>query len=115
MRLLRALPALLVLAAALAPGAPGAQPKTGDPRVDEAIPLRIVVGEKVRLCETGTIVCPAGAPMCDDPKVVKWSHGPGGLELEGTGAGETLCSAASSGQGLRRVYRVVVVEPERGR
>ena len=53
-------------------------------------------------------MCPAEAPICDDPKVATWSFGDAGLEFKGVAPGETLCSAGSRNR-LRRVYRVTVV------
>ena len=98
--------ALTVLAAL--PAAAGAEQATGDPRVDGALPLRLEVGEVLLLCKTGTVICPAQAPICDDGKVVSWSFGPDGLQFVAMGPGETLCSAESANR-LRRVYRVTVV------
>lgn len=97
------------IALALVLGAAGARAaeKTGDPRLDEAYPLRLEVGKSVKVCETGTLMCPAEAPICDDPKIATWSFGPDGLEFEGVSPGQTFCSAGSALK-LRRVYRVTV-------
>jgi hypothetical protein len=101
--------AALALSAALASTALAQpRPKTGDPRVDDAYPLKLQVGERIRVCETGTILCPAEAPICDDGEVVTWAFGDHGLEFVGVAPGETLCSAGSRNL-LRRVYRVTVV------
>jgi len=97
---------VLVLAAAAAAAEPA--PRTGDPRVDEALPLRLEVGQIVEVCKGGTILCPAQAPICDDGDVVAWSFGPEGLLFTAVGPGETLCSAEAANR-LRRVWRVTVV------
>ena len=101
--------AALALSAAIASTALAQPPpKTGDPRVDDAYPVRLEVGQRIRVCETGTILCPAEAPICDDGEVATWAFGDQGLEFIGVGPGETLCSAGSRNL-LRRVYRVTVV------
>jgi hypothetical protein len=76
---------------------------------DQPYPLAIKVGESASLCKTGTIICPASEPICDDTSVATADSGPDGLVFKGVKPGTTLCSAASaSGRGLRRVYRVTV-------
>ena len=102
------LAAALVLAGA-APRARAQEAGAGDPRVEGAHPLRVLVGERLNVCETGTLQCPAEAPICDDPSVATWTLGPEGLEFVGVAPGETLCSAGSAALRLRRVYRVTVV------
>ena len=71
------------------------------------------VGERALVCKTGAILCPAAAPRCDDPAVVVPEEIPAdGLAFRGVKPGTTLCSAgAGSGQGLRRVFLVIVSEP----
>lgn len=86
---------------ALVPAARGAD--------DKPYPLQVEVGKAVPICPTRTIQCPAGAPMCDDPKVAVPTSTPEGLAFEGVGPGRTLCSAGSAaGYGPRRVYEVTV-------
>lgn len=76
---------------------------------DQPYPLTVRVGEAVSICKTGTILCPAGAALCDDPKVAAPGDGPAGLTFRGLGVGSTLCSAGSSGgYGARRVYKITV-------
>lgn len=77
---------------------------------DAPHPLTLRVGESIAICATGTIVCPAGAAVCDDLSVALPVGDPErGLVLKGLKPGSTLCSAAgSSGQGTRRTYRVTV-------
>jgi len=83
----------------------------GGARADDApLPLTLRVGQAVSLCKTGTIQCPAAAPICDDVGVATAFDGPDGLAFKGVGPGTTLCSAGSAGgSGARRVYRVTVV------
>jgi len=74
-------------------------------------PLRLRVGEAVELCRTGTVICPAVAPICDDPSLVLFELTGAGLRFRGAKPGQTLCSVRSSGgQGTRWVYRVTVEE-----
>jgi hypothetical protein len=78
---------------------------------DAPFPLSVKVGKSVALCTTGTIQCPASAPICDDPSVVEPEVTDAGLIFKGLKPGSTLCSAAaSSGMGARRVYRVEVTK-----
>ncbi len=77
---------------------------------DEPLPVSVKVNELTLLCATGAILCPAAAPMCDDPSIaVPEETAADGLALRGVKPGTTLCSAGSgSGQGARRVFRVTV-------
>jgi hypothetical protein len=80
----------------------------------DAFPLTVKVGQVVSLCATGTIVCPAGVAICDDPSVAVPGTAEGGLVLRGVKPGKTLCSARSAqGLGALRLYRVEVVEAKR--
>lgn len=101
--------ALALALSAAAPAARAEERTLGDPRVEGAHALRIQVGERLNVCETGTLQCPAEAPICDAPEIATWSLGPEGLEFVGVSPGETLCSAGSAALRLRRVYRVTVV------
>ena len=74
---------------------------------DEPFPIELRVGETFEACSSGQIVCPARAPICDDPKVVVPADGSEGLGFRGVGPGTTLCSAASA-VGPRRVFRFTV-------
>ncbi|MBP2677856.1 MAG: hypothetical protein H6Q82_921 [Deltaproteobacteria bacterium] len=65
------------------------------------------VGGTFDACASGQIVCPARAPICDDPKVAVPADVNGGLGFKGIGPGTTLCSAASS-VGPRRIFRITV-------
>ena len=92
--------ALLLLA--LAAGTPdGGQP-------DAPYALRLTVGSSVAICNTGTIVCPAASPRCDDPSIAVGVLSEEGVVFKALKPGTTLCSAAPIGVGARRVYRVVV-------
>lgn len=73
----------------------------------DAYPVKLTTGETFDLCTSGTIMCPALAPICDDLQVATVKDGPSGLELVGVGPGTTLCSAQSANK-LRAVYRVTV-------
>ena len=76
---------------------------------DAPAPLALKVGETLAICKTGTIECPAVAPICDDTSLVAAEQSEQGLVFRGLKPGTTLCSAASSaGAGFRRVYRVTV-------
>jgi len=70
-------------------------------------PVGLLVGETFDACASGQIVCPARAPICDDPKVAVPADVNGGLGFKGVGPGTTLCSAASSA-GPRRIFRITV-------
>ena len=74
---------------------------------DGPFPIELQVGETFDACSSGQIVCPARAPICDDPKVVVPADVNGGLGFRGVGPGTTLCSAASA-VGPRRVFRITV-------
>jgi len=74
---------------------------------DEPFPVKLRVGEAFEACTSGQIVCPARAPICDDPKVAVPADVNGGLGFRGVGPGTTLCSAASA-VGPRRVFRITV-------
>lgn len=51
-----------------------------EPQKDEPHTLAIQVGGTVKLCRTGTIVCPACAVICDDLSVAAPEYGgPDGL------------------------------------
>jgi hypothetical protein len=74
---------------------------------DGPFPVELRVGETFAACASGQIVCPASAPICDDPKVVVPADVNGALGFQGVGPGTTLCSAASA-VGPRRVFRFTV-------
>jgi hypothetical protein len=102
-----ALRQVVALAALLAPFA--GQPQAGGKGADQPYVLRIEAGTSVPVCGTGTIVCPAGPASCEDPSVATGELTEKGLAFRGLKQGTTLCSARSSGgQGMLRVYRVVV-------
>jgi hypothetical protein len=73
----------------------------------EPYPIVVGVGEAVSLCTTGTMMCPAYDPICDDTSVATMRRGAKGLEIVGVMPGETLCSA-SSANFVRVVYAVTV-------
>lgn len=75
--------------------------------LDGPFPVALRVGDTFDACTSGQIVCPARAPICDDPKVAIPADVNGGLGFQGVGPGTTLCSAASA-VGPRRVFRITV-------
>jgi hypothetical protein len=80
---------------------------TAPPARAEEFPVGLLAGETFDACASGQIVCPARAPICDDPKVAVPADVNGGLGFKGVGPGTTLCSAASSA-GPRRIFRITV-------
>ena len=74
---------------------------------DEPFPVELSVGETFEVCASGQILCPAIAPICDDPKIAIPVDASKGLGFRGVGPGSTLCSAASAA-GPRRVFRIIV-------
>jgi hypothetical protein len=73
----------------------------------EPYPITVGVGKAVNLCATGTMMCPAYDPICDDTSVATMRRGANGLEIVGVMPGRTLCSA-SSANFVRVVYAVTV-------
>ncbi|MBP2668884.1 MAG: hypothetical protein H6Q80_1086 [Deltaproteobacteria bacterium] len=74
---------------------------------DEPFPIDLRPGETFDACASGQIVCPARAPICDDPNVAVPVDVTGGLGFKAVGPGVTLCSAASA-VGPRRIFRITV-------
>ena len=74
---------------------------------DGPYPVDLRVGDTFEACASGQIVCPARAPICDDPKVAVPADAAVGLGFQAVGPGTTLCSAASA-VGPRRVFRITV-------
>ena len=72
--------------------------------------LEVEQGKRTSICETGAVVCPARAPICDDPAVARIEGSSAGLVLVGVSAGTTTCSV-QSGTGQRRVFSVRVTLP----
>jgi hypothetical protein len=92
----------LILAMTSMPGVSQAQPDLGKP-----YPINVGVGQVVSICKTGTIICPARSPICDDISVATVRSGKDGLEIVGVKPGKTLCSVVSAG-GLRTIYGITV-------
>lgn len=87
-----------------------------DPWRDEPFPVGLEVGETLRVCATGLILCPAIAPICDDPKVAVPVDTPEGLGFRGVAPGTTLCSALPAGAlAGRPVFRITVYRPPPGK
>ena len=74
---------------------------------DRAATVSLKVGEFVRICETGKVICPASASICVDPSLVSIRDQGKGLELVGLKPGKTLCSVMSANQ-ARQVFAVTV-------
>ena len=72
--------------------------------------LEVEQGKRTSICETGAVICPARAPICDDPAVARIEGSSAGLVLVGVSAGATTCSV-QSGTGQRRVFSVRVTVP----
>jgi hypothetical protein len=77
------------------------------PAVDKPYPITVGVGQAVSICTTGTIVCPARSPICDDTSVATVRDGENGLEIVGVKPGTTLC-AMTSATAFRTIYSVTV-------
>ena len=77
------------------------------PAVDKPYPINIGVGQAVSICTTGTVVCPARSPICDDTSVATVRDGENGLEIVGVKPGKTLCSVVSA-TAFRTIYAVTV-------
>jgi hypothetical protein len=77
------------------------------PTGDMGYPITLDVGQAVSICKTGTIICPARSPICDDISVATVRGGKDGLEIVGVKPGKTLCSVASAG-GFRTFYSITV-------
>ena len=79
----------------------------GPPAKVEPYPIMVGVGEAVDLCATGTMMCPAYDPICDNIAVATMRRGDKGLEIVGVQPGKTLCSA-SSANFVRVLFAVTV-------
>jgi len=77
------------------------------PLADKPYPIIVGVGQAVSICTTGTIVCPARSPICDDTSVATVRDGESGLEIVGVNPGTTLC-AVTSATAFRTIYSVTV-------
>jgi hypothetical protein len=77
------------------------------PQYPGPYPVDLKVGEILRVCNTGEILCPVAHRICDDLKVVDVVDTPDGLGFRGIAPGTTLC-AASGAEGPRRVFRINV-------
>lgn len=77
------------------------------PTADMGHPISLGVGQAVSLCKTGTIICPARSPICDDTSVATVRGGKDGIEIVGVKPGTTLCSVMSA-VGMRTIYDVTV-------
>ena len=72
-------------------------------------PVELQVGEVLKVCLTGQILCPARAPVCDDLKVAIPVDTPDGLGFKAVGPGTTVCGAlGSSGTTGHPAWRITV-------
>ncbi len=71
--------------------------------------VELRVGDVLKICLTGKILCPALAPICDDPRVATPVDTPDGVGFRAVGPGTTLCGAqGAKGTTGRPVWRVTV-------
>jgi hypothetical protein len=77
------------------------------PAVGEPYPITVGVGQAISICRTGTIICPARSPICDDTSIATVRGGKDGLAIVGVKPGATLCSVMSA-VGVRFLYAVTV-------
>ena len=84
-------------------------------RAGDGRPVKVAVGEVLKLCQAGLAMCPASAFLCDDPKVARIENGPEGVELKGIAPGTTLCSVLGRDMAFRSVLEVTVTRPEASR
>lgn len=72
-------------------------------------PVELKVGEVLKICLTGKILCPAVAPICDDPNVATPVYTPDGVGFKAVGPGTTICGAqGSKGTTGRPAWRITV-------
>lgn len=83
----------------------------GAARAGEGRPVRLAVGEVVKLCKAGLVMCPASTFLCDHPEIALIENGPEGVELKGVAPGTTVCSVLGPGQAFRAVLEVTVTPP----
>jgi hypothetical protein len=74
---------------------------------DGQVPITVKAGKSVNICKTGTIICPATTPICDDTSVATMRDGAEGMEIVGVAAGSTTCSAMGTTM-IRTIYSVTV-------
>jgi hypothetical protein len=84
-------------------------------RAGEGKPVKLTVGEVLKLCQAGLVMCPASSFLCDDPAVARIENGPDGVELKGIAPGTTLCSVLGRDLAFRTLLQVNVTPPEKAR
>ena len=84
-------------------------------RAGDGRPVKVAVGEVLKLCQAGLAMCPASAFLCDDPKVARIENGPEGVELKGIAPGTTLCSVLGRDLAFRSILEVTVTRPAASR
>jgi hypothetical protein len=56
-------------------------------------PVELKVGEVLKICLTGKILCPAMSPTCDNLDVATPVDTPDGVGFKAVGVGTTVCGA----------------------
>ncbi len=71
--------------------------------------VELAVGEVLKICLTGKILCPPTTAMCDDLKVAIPVDTPDGLGFKALGPGTTVCGAMGRmGTTGRPAWRITV-------
>lgn len=81
-------------------------------RAGEGSPVKLAVGEVLKLCQAGLAMCPASSFLCDDPAVARIENGPEGVELKGIAPGTTRCAVLGRDLAHRSVLEVTVTPPD---
>ncbi len=72
-------------------------------------PVELAVGEVLKICLTGKILCPPTAAICDDPNVAIPVDTPDGIGFKAVGRGTTVCGAVGRlGTTGRPAWRITV-------
>ncbi len=72
-------------------------------------PVELAVGEVLKICLTGKILCPPTTVMCDDLKVAIPVDTPDGIGFKAVGPGTTVCGAFGRlGTTGRPAWRITV-------
>jgi hypothetical protein len=74
---------------------------------EKPYPVTIAVGQAVKICTTGTVVCPVRFTTCADTSIAAIREGDKGPEIVGVKPGTTLCYTTSA-NAVRFTYAVTV-------
>ena len=69
--------------------------------------VKLKPGEVFRICNSGMVVCPVTAPICDNTKILELVDTPDGLGFKALSKGSTLCSVKST-VGQRFIFRLII-------